>query len=115
MLVAWEASEDSVLPELKPDMCEGARYVNLRDSQDEQGIEDNKVFWVLFQSGLAAAIHSWPRLSPTIYDKYKNVAAFQITMHNVQIRGRKDPAWVSLLYMVIDEEIDHLIATCPPY
>ena len=36
-------------------------------------------------------------------------------MHNVQIRGRKDPGWVSLLYMVADEEVDRLIATCQPH
>ena len=34
-------------------------------------------------------------------------------MHNVQIRGRKDPAWMSLPYMVTDEEMDRLIATWP--
>ena len=84
---AWEAPEDLVLPELEPDMCEGARYVNMWDSKDEKRIEDNKVFWVLFQSRLAAAIHSQPRLSPEIYDKYKSIAAFQVTVHNAQIRG----------------------------
>ena len=102
-LVTWEAPKDSVLPELELDMCKGARYANLWDSKDEKQIEYNKVFWVLFQSGLATAIDSRSHLSPTIYDKYKSIAAFQVTMHNVQIRGRKDPAWVSLPYMVVDE------------
>ena len=36
-------------------------------------------------------------------------------MPNVQIRGCKDLAWVSLPYMVADEEIDHLIATWHPH
>lgn len=30
-------------------------------------------------------------------------------MHNVQIRGRKDLAWVSLPYMAPNEEIERLI------
>ena len=33
-LVAWEAPPESVLPELTPDMCEGACYVHLWDSKD---------------------------------------------------------------------------------
>ena len=57
-LVAWEALEDLVLPELEPDMCVQAQYANLRDLKDEQCIEDNKIFWVLFQSELVATIHS---------------------------------------------------------
>ena len=36
-------------------------------------------------------------------------------MHNVQIRGHKDPTWVSFPYMVTDEEIDRLIVTWPPH
>lgn len=80
-LVAWDKPEESVILELPAGMCEGARYAHLWDSKDKQRIEDNKVFWVLFQSSVATAINSCPRLSPTIYDKYKHIATFQITMH----------------------------------
>lgn len=76
VLVAWEAPEDSVLPELKLYMCEGVQYTNLWDLKDQQCLKDNKVFWVLFQSGLATAIHSRPCLSLAVYDKYKSLAAF---------------------------------------
>ena len=43
-LVAWEAPEESILPKLTPDMCEGARYTNLWDSKDVQRIDVNQVF-----------------------------------------------------------------------
>lgn len=36
-------------------------------------------------------------------------------MHIVQIRGHKDPTWMLLPYMVVDEEIDRIIATWPPH
>ena len=73
-------------------MCEGAHYAHLWDSKDPQRLEDNQVFWVLFQSSLAAAINSRPRLSPAMYEKYKDIVAFQITMHNVQIKEHRDKA-----------------------
>lgn len=47
-LVAWEAPEESVLPKITSDMCEGACYASLWDSKDAQRIKDNQVFWVLF-------------------------------------------------------------------
>ena len=33
-LIAWETLAESVLPDLPPDMCEGARYAHLWDSKD---------------------------------------------------------------------------------
>ena len=76
VLVTLEALVESILPELNPDMCEGARYTHLWYSKDVQHIEDNQVFWVLFQSTLATAINSRPRLSPIFYDKYKCIVSF---------------------------------------
>lgn len=114
-LVAWEALEGVVLPELELDMCEGARYANLWDSKDAKHVEENKVSWVLFDNALAAKIHSRPHLSLTMYEKYKGIVTFQVTMHNVQIQGCKDPSWMPLPYMVTDEEINRLITTWPPH
>ena len=82
-LVVWEAPEESVLPKLTPEMCEGARFAHLWDCKDAQRVEDNQVFWVLFQSSLAAAINSRPQLSPIVYNKYKSIAAFQVTKHHI--------------------------------
>lgn len=96
-------------------MCEGTCYTNLWDTKDAQRIEENEVFWVLFQSGLTIAINTRPRLSPTIYDKYKIIDAFQVTMHNFQIWGPKVSAWVSLPYMIAYEEIDWLVVQWPPH
>lgn len=82
-VVAWEAPAESVLPEITTDMCEGARYAHLWDSTDPQRLEENQVFWVLFQSNVAATINSRPQLYPVMYDRYKGIAAFQVTLQNV--------------------------------
>ena len=95
-------------------MSEGARYAHLWDSMDPQWLEDNQVFWVLFQSSMDADINSQPRLSPTMYDRYKGISTFQVTLHNVQIKAHKEKAWNSLPYMVMDEEIDNVIVLSPP-
>ena len=95
-------------------MCEGVRYKNLWDSKDAQRLENNQVFWVLFQSSLAATINFRPWLYPAVYDRYKGIASFHVTMHNVEIFARKVKAWTSLPYMVSDEEIDNVIALWPP-
>ena len=47
-LVAWDKPEELVILELPAEMCEGARYAHLWESEDKQRIEDNKVFWGLF-------------------------------------------------------------------
>ena len=91
-------------------MCEGARYAHLWDSKDKQRIEDSKIFWVLFQSSVSTAINFCHRLSPTIYDKYKHIAAFQITMDQVWICSLASQAWTELPSMIPDEEIDLLIS-----
>ena len=114
VLVTWDTLEESVLPELPPGMCEGAWYAHLWDSRDVQRVEDNKVFWVLFQRSVAAAINSRPRLSPTIYDKYKSIAAFQVTMHHIQICSLQNMTWMALPYMVSDDEIHLMITLWPP-
>ena len=72
------------------------------------------MFWVLFQSSVAATINSQTCLSLAVYDRYKGISAFQVTLHNVQIRAHKEKAWNSLPYMVMDEEIDNVIALWPP-
>ena len=95
-------------------MCEGDRYAHLWDSKDLQRFKDNQVFWVLFQISLATTIKSQPWLSPVVYDRYKGIAAFQITMRNVQIRAHKDKSWTSLPYMVADEEVENIIMLWPP-
>ena len=95
-------------------MCEGRRYAHLWDSKDKQRIVDNKVFWVLFQSSVTTDINSRPHLYPTIYEKYKHIAAFQITMHQVRIRSLTSHTWTDFPYMVLDEEIDLLISLWPP-
>lgn len=95
-------------------MCEGACYAHLWDSTNPQLLEENQVFWVLFQSSLDAAINSQPRFSPVMYDRYKGIATFQVTLHNVQIIAHKEKSWTSLPYMMIDEEINNVIAFLPP-
>lgn len=105
---------ESVLPELPPDMCEGDRYIHLWDSKDAHFIEYNQVFWVLFQISVAETINYRPQLSPKVYEKYKNIIAFQVTMNNIQICNHKDKTWTSLPYMVVDEEFDNVIVLWPP-
>ena len=75
-LVAWEMLEGAVLPEVESGVCEGARYANLWDSPYPQRVKENKIFWVLFEGALAAVIHLQPRLSSTIYTKYRAITNF---------------------------------------
>ena len=114
MLVTWDTLEESVLPKIPLRMCEGARYAHLWNSKDAQHIEDNKVFWILFQSSVATAMNSRPWLSPTIYEKYKSISVFQVTMHHIWIHSLNNKTWTTLPYMVVDEEIDLMITLWPP-
>ena len=82
-LVAWEVLDEAVFPELEPGMCEGVWFANLWDSKDPKRIKEKKVFLVLFDRALATSINSQSCLLPMVYKKYKDIASFQVTMHNL--------------------------------
>lgn len=113
-LIAWETPNNAVLPACELDVCEGMRYANLWDWKDSKSTEENNFFWVLFDHVLAASIHSRLRLSPEVYEKYKGITEFHVTMHSVHIRAHKDHTQYNLSYIATEAEIDQLIATWPP-
>lgn len=87
-------------------MCEWAQFSNIWDTKDPQQIEENKTLWLFYDGAISTTIDSQLCLSPTFYDKYNYIAAFQVTMHNVQIRAHKEHAWHSLPYMTTEAEIE---------
>ena len=73
-MVSWEMPENVVLSDVDPGVFEAVRYTNLWDYTEPKCMTENKIFWVLFEGGLAAEIHSRPQLSPATYDKYKVIS-----------------------------------------
>ena len=54
-------------------------------------VKDNKIFWVLMEESIRAAINCKPWLSPTVFEQLSGYVEFKADFHYVSMWARKDP------------------------
>jgi len=82
--------EESQLPTLDPDICIATRYALMWASKESTCVTKNKLFWVFLEMDLCTMISERPRLSPVLFEQYKEIENFKVNFHHVQTRAKKE-------------------------
>lgn len=56
---------------------------------------------------LHMVVNQYPRLSPSLYEKYQNITTFKAYFQRVHIKAQKDPmeTWHPPPYLVTEEDL----------
>lgn len=67
VLVTWELPKDSQFPLIASDLPEVAKFASLWATKDLKRFKESKIFWVLMEASIHAAINHKSWLSPIIF------------------------------------------------
>jgi len=84
-----------------------SKFASLWATKDADRVKKRKVFWVLMEVSIHAAINRKPRLSPTIFEQLSGHVEFKADFHHVYIWARKDldQKWYDIPYLATDDAI----------